>query len=139
MAFDELKLFGDFKGRYGVYFGKKSLLSLRDTISGMVLSRYFDDDEQVRRKSKLPYFDGFIEWYLQTYVKDGNGYAAWWNHMLYVSGNFDDAAFDLFFLRFEEYLTSIHHTALPASSYERPVLPEWGQTEQDAQKDEAES
>ena len=50
MAFDELKLFGDFKGRYGVYFGKKSLLSLRDTISGMVLSRYFDDDEQVRKR-----------------------------------------------------------------------------------------
>lgn len=61
----------------------------------------------------FPYFDKFVPWYDENYVKDQNGYAAWWNHILYTSANNDDLAFDSFFHYFALYLREQHEIVFP--------------------------
>ena len=61
----------------------------------------------------FPYFDKFVTWYDENYVKDSNGYAVWWNHILYASANNDDLAFDSFFHYFGLYLREQHEIVFP--------------------------
>ena len=55
MAFDELSLLLKIKARPGIYFGKKSLLSLRDFLWGVDYGISAARDERYR-KSNLPFF-----------------------------------------------------------------------------------
>ena len=115
MAFDELAFLREVKARPGMYLGQKSLLGLRDLLGGMELGATAAlEDTGLPKKKLFPiWWDGFVPWYLERYVKDKNGYASWWNHMLYVSGNFDHSAFDYCFQIFDEYLkTELHLPAL---------------------------
>ena len=91
-GFDELMFFAQVKEKPGLYMGKKSLLSLRDYIFGMHHAFAFYSAEK-----QFVYFTEFVQWYMDEVIRDKNGYAAWWNHMLYTSGNHDDRAFDHFF------------------------------------------
>ena len=106
--FDELVHFARLKKTPGAYFGKASLLSLRDNLFGM--SEAFS---YCHCEDNLKYFHSFIQWYNETVLDDKNGYACWWNHILYTSGNNDELAFDAFFRKFEEYLNDIHGLGLP--------------------------
>ena len=106
--FDELKFFADVKKRPGVYFGNPSLLSLRDQLSGMEYASSFYTDE-----TPLRYFRAFVTWYQNEKIDDQNGYACWWNHLLYTCGNDDRYAFERFFVTFERYLHDVHHISLP--------------------------
>lgn len=102
---DELQFLSSVKARPGMYFGRKSLLGLRDLLCGMELGANVLKDENEPRVTLFPlFFKGFVPWYLERFVKDQNGYAAWWNHLLYISGNHDDCAFDSCFRYFEKYL-----------------------------------
>ncbi len=112
MAFDELSLLRRIKAKPGIFFGKKSLLSLRDFLWGVDYGISAATNDQLRQKSNLPCFDGFVNWYIRRFVQDDNGYAAWWNHILYTSGNNDDRAFDNFFRYFEQYLKEEHSCGL---------------------------
>ena len=107
--FDELKFFADVKKRPGVYLGYPSLLSLRDQLFGMTYAFSFYSDE-----TPLQYFDAFVEWYHREKLDDKNGYACWWNNLLYHSGNNDRLAFDMFFAVFERFLHEVHHISLPS-------------------------
>ena len=106
--FDELKFFADVKKRPGVYFGNPSLLSLRDQLFGMEYAFSFYTDE-----TPLRYFRHFVTWYQSEKVDDQNGYACWWNHLLYICGNDDRYAFECFFIIFERYLHDVHSISLP--------------------------
>lgn len=106
--FDELKFFADVKKRPGVYFGKPSLLSLRDQLFGMEYAFSFSFDE-----TQLRYFRAFVAWYQNEKLEDQNGYACWWNHLLYICGNDDCYAFERFFVVFDQYLHDVHHISLP--------------------------
>lgn len=107
-GFDELAFFARVKKRPGMFLGKPSLVSLRDMLGGM---RYaFSCCHQ---KDSLKYFDQFIAWYHREKLKDRNGYACWWNHILYTSGNNDVYAFESFFRYFEQYLREAHDLCLP--------------------------
>lgn len=107
--FNELDFFAQIKARPGVYLGKKSLLSLRDQLFGMIYAF------SVCGKPKaLQFFRGFMEDYnRQLFLADQNGYVCWWNHLLYISGSHDDYAFDAFFRAFEAYLLKEHGLSLP--------------------------
>ena len=108
--FDELSFFADVKKRPGVYFGQPSLLSLRDQLFGMEYAfRFFSDETPLR------YFRAFVDWYHREKIDDLNGYACWWNHILYTSCNYDDHAFEAFFVIFERYLHDVHHVSLPGA------------------------
>ncbi len=111
MAFDELGLLCQIKARPEIFLGKKSLLSLRDFLFGVDYGISAAKNERYRG-SNLPFFDGFIHWYIRRFVQDENGYAAWWNHILYTSGNDDALAFDSFFMYFERYLKEEHACGL---------------------------
>ncbi len=106
--FDELRFFASVKNRPGMYFGEPSLLSMRDYLNGMKHAFHFCGYED-----KFRYFNLFREWYMENVIKDENSYAAWWNHMLYISGNHDRWAFELFFREFEKYLSDVHNLFLP--------------------------
>lgn len=106
--FDELKFFAEVKKRPGMYCGVSSLRSLRDYISGMEYAFSFSFDE-----SPLRYFNAFINRYQTETIKDTNGYACWWNHLLYICGNDDREAFDRFFVLFERYLHDAYQASLP--------------------------
>ena len=106
--FDELEFFASVKKRPGLYLGKPSLLSLRDQLFGMEYAFSFYTE-----KSPLVYFRLFITWYNEEKLKDQNGYACWWNHILYTSGNDDAYALELFWRIFEQYLRDRHHVYLP--------------------------
>lgn len=106
--FDELLFFAEVKKRPGVYLGKPSLLSLRDQLFGMDYAFSFYNQE-----SPLKYFRLFVNWYHEEILKDQNGYACWWNHMLYTSGNDDACAFASFFDILESYLRDVHDVHLP--------------------------
>ena len=106
--FDELEFFSKVKKRPGLYIGQTSLLSLRDQLFGMEYAFSFYCQE-----SPLAYLNLFIEWYHREILKDLNGYACWWNHLLYTSGNDDAYAFESFFRIFEQYLRNEHNTYLP--------------------------
>ena len=107
-VFDELKFFADVKKRPGMYFGNPSLLSLRDWLFGMeyAFSCYTSE-------TPLRYFRAFMTWYQKEKIDDQNGYACWWNHLLYICGNDDRYAFERFFVLFERYLQDVHHISLP--------------------------
>ena len=105
--FDELTFFADVKKRPGLYLGGSSLLSLRDQLMGMKYAFSFYSDEP-----PLRYFLGFVEWYHNEILDDQNGYACWWNHLLYTSGNNDSYAFERFFAVFERYLHDVHDKSL---------------------------
>lgn len=111
-GFNELEFFSDVKKRPGMYFGTPSLISLRDYLGGMEHAfSYFYDYEEI----PLTYFRSFVTWYYSEVLDDQNGYACWWNHILYTSGHNDCYAFELFFAVFERYLHDVHHTGLPAA------------------------
>ena len=105
--FDELMFFAQVKARPGMFLGRKSLLSLRDQLFGMAYA--FDVCGQ---HDALRYFHGYTQWYLDAKLDAQDGYACWWNHLLYLSGNDDALAFDAFFHSFEEYLLAAHDTSL---------------------------
>lgn len=101
--FDELAFFADVKKRPAVYFGQPSLISLRDMLTGMEYAFQFNQEP-----AQLHYYRAFVAWYHNEILDDGNGYACWWNHILYVSGNDDRYAFERFFVIFECYLHDVH-------------------------------
>ena len=107
-AFDELQFFAKVKERPALLLGKKSFLSFRDVLFGMEYAFSFYDKE-----TPLKYFKSFVMWYHEEILEDKNGYACWWNHILYTSGNSDDCALDLFFRKFEQYLHDVHNVRLP--------------------------
>ena len=109
--FDELLFFAQAKKRSGVFFGKPSLLSFRDQLFGMDYAFSF-----YRQESPFKYFHLFVTWYHEEIIKDLNGYACWWNHILYTSGNNDAYAFESFFRKFEEYLRDVHNVRLPEAT-----------------------
>ena len=106
--FDELAFFADVKNRPGVYFGKPSLLSLRDQLFGMDFAFSYCTSEH-----PLKYIWLFVKWYHKEVLEDSNEYACWWNHILYISGNNDEYAFEVFFQKFECYLRDVHNICLP--------------------------
>lgn len=106
--FDELRFFAEVKRRPGMFLRKTSLISLRDYIFGM----YYVFDIYAC-ENQFEYFGSFTDWYFENVVRDQNGYACWWNHFLYVSGNNDDLAFHNFFREFEKYLKNYHDLCLP--------------------------
>ena len=107
-SFDELAFFASLKKRPGMYLGKPSLLSLHDQLFGMTYAFSFYETED-----KLRYFNAFVHWYHTEVIRDANGYACWWNHLLYVCGNDDRCAFERFFELFERYLNDAHQISLP--------------------------
>ena len=106
--FNELVFFAQIKKRSGLFLGKPSLLSFRDQLLGMDYAFSFYCQE-----SQLKYFNLFVTWYHQEIIKDLNGYACWWNHILYTSGNDDACAFKSLFREFEKYLRDVHNVRLP--------------------------
>ena len=110
--FNELRFFAEVKKRPGMFFGKPSLLSLRDNIFGM--SHAF---EICGYDNQFKFFCLFTDWYFENVIENQNGYACWWNHILYVSGNDDVYAFHTFFNLFEKYLKDMHNLSLPEIEY----------------------
>jgi len=106
--FDELVFFAQVKKKPGLFFGEPSLLSFRDLLFGMEYAFCFYCQE-----SPFKYFSLFVTWYHEEIIKDRNGYACWWNHILYISGNDDAYAFESFFREFEKYLRNVHNVCLP--------------------------
>ena len=106
-SFDELKFFSEVKKRPNLLLGKPSILSLRDFILGMQYAFSACGFE-----NKFKYFNLFTQWYY-NYSTDKNGYVCWWNHIMYISGGFDDKAFYRFFEIFENYLKEVHNLYLP--------------------------
>ncbi|MBE6665886.1 MAG: hypothetical protein E7603_06695 [Ruminococcaceae bacterium] len=106
--FDELVFFAQVKRRPSLFLGKLSLLSFRDQLFGMNYAFSFYCQE-----SPLKYFNLFVTCYHEEIIKDLNGYACWWNHILYTSGNNDAYAFESFFIEFEKYLRDVHNVCLP--------------------------
>lgn len=109
--FDELQFFAKVKQRPELYLGATSLLSLRDQLFGMEYAFSF-----YTKENPLSYFRLFNTWYHEEILKDSNGYACWWNHILYISGNDDAYAFASFFRIFEKYLFTMHQITLPVIS-----------------------
>ena len=107
--FDELAFFAQVKRRPGMFFGRKSLIGLRDHLFGMgyAFSVCGYSDAMGLFKSFVKYCNH------KLFLTDQNGYACWWNHLLYVSGGMDDGAFDLFYREFETYLHEVHDLKLP--------------------------
>ena len=114
--FDELMFFAQIKAKPGLYLGHNSLLSLRDYLFGM--QRAFSI---VYQRNAFEYLNQFIDWYQANKIHDQNGYACWWNHILYTSGGFDDQAFNQFFKVFEAYLQKEHGVGLPEAKQGLPV------------------
>lgn len=106
--FNELAFFARMKERPGVFLGAPSLLSLRDQLFGMTYAFSCCGQEDA-----LHYFHLFVEWYHEKKIQDLDGYACWWNHMLYISGHNDAMAFELFFEYFERYIYDAHRLRLP--------------------------
>ena len=111
-SYSELMLFACFKAKPGIYFGSKSLMSLRDQLFGMGYAFGV-----CGKPDHLKYFREFIKWYNDEVVRDKNGYACWWNYMLYKSGNSDWHAFDMFFREFEDWLSKAHGLKLPEAQW----------------------
>lgn len=106
--FNELVFFAQVKKRPGMFLGVPSLISLRDHVFGMEYAFSFCGQANV-----LKYFRLFIEWYQEEIIKDLNGYACWWNHILYQCGNDDRLAFESFIMQYEQYLREVHSLYLP--------------------------
>jgi len=106
--FDELEFFAQVKKRPGLFLGEPSFLSFRDQLFGMEYAFSFYSKEK-----PMKYLNCFIQWYHEEILKDQNGYACWWNHILYTSGNHDAYAFVSFFQIFERYLRDVHNICLP--------------------------
>lgn len=106
--FDELTFFAQVKSRPGMYLGSASLRSLRDQLFGMDYAFSVCGAED-----PLKHFHSFVTWYHENVICDLNGYACWWNHILYISGNDDTYALKAFFDRFEQYLLDQHDLSLP--------------------------
>ena len=107
LKFDELNFFAQVKKKPGLFLGKPSLLSLRDQLFGMGYAF-----SCCCKEDPLFYFHSFVEWYHEEVLDDKNGYACWWNHILYISGNDDAYAFQVFFNMFERYLQDKHGLGL---------------------------
>ncbi|MBQ7799041.1 MAG: hypothetical protein IJ370_00965 [Oscillospiraceae bacterium] len=107
-TFDELQFFAQIKHRPSAFLGKPSLISLRDQLFGMEYAFSFYTQE-----SPLKYFNLFVKWYYKEKLKDLNGYACWWNNILYTSGNDDAYALESFFACFEQFLSEEHNLYLP--------------------------
>ncbi len=92
-----------------MYLGRPSLRSLRDQLWGMEWAFSYCTDE-----SPLKYVWLFVKRYEKEHIKDDEGtYASWYNHMTYISGGYDDQAFECFFHYFERYLRDEHNLCLP--------------------------
>ena len=89
------------------------LINLTHFLAGMRFCADLYTNGSLTGSCIFPYFDQFVPWYDENYVKDQNGYAAWWNHILYTSANNDDLAFDSFFHYFELYLREQHEIVFP--------------------------
>lgn len=105
--FDELNFFAKIKKCPNMFFGKPSILSLRDYISGM-----YHAFSVCNYDNQFKYFNSFKDWYHNNQA-DKNGYVCWWNHILYINGNDDIEAFHRFFRIFEQYLQEVHSVSLP--------------------------
>ena len=112
-TFDELEFFAKMKTKKyaALHLGKSSLMSFRDHYFGMEDAFSF-----YTKESPFVYFHAFQTWYLEEVIRDLNGYACWWNHILYISGNDDVYAYEQFFDLFERYLLTVHHITLPEFS-----------------------
>ncbi|MBQ7887056.1 MAG: hypothetical protein IJ313_09215 [Clostridia bacterium] len=109
VEFNELVFFSKVKRRPGMFFGRKSLISLRDQLGGMIYAFSVCGNPDA-----LKLFKGFVGYYNNwIFHTDRNGYACWWNHLLYISGGMDEIAFDSFFRKFEAYLLEEHNLKLP--------------------------
>ena len=111
MEFSELQHLAKIKARPGMYLGRPSLERLRERLWGM--------EEAFRlcgQRDQLKYFFAYTQWYQENRVKDGNGYASWFNHMMYTSGLNDEEAFHSFFRGFERWLKEQHGLMLPDPS-----------------------
>ena len=106
--FHELDFFARIKKRPGMYFGRPSLRSMADMIAGMCHAFCL-----CGREDQFPLFLAFVEWYQKEAIRDQNGYACWWNHLIYISGGEDREAFFSFFSVFERYLKEVHGKTLP--------------------------
>jgi len=113
MEFEELKFLAEVKRRPGMYLGEKSLKALRDWLFGMRFAF-----EACGQGDALKYTDEFIRWYNTQVLADRNGYACWWNHILYISGNLDSLAIDNFFRQFEGFLEEKYGLKLPYDGVE---------------------
>lgn len=112
--FDELEFFAKAKKMPGAIYGRPSLLSFRDHLFGMEYAFSFCCQE-----SPLKYFRLFTERYHKEIIKSRNGYACWWNHILYTNGNSDESAFWDFFCIFERYLLEVHNVRLPEVAFSK--------------------
>lgn len=108
VKFDELVFFAQVKKMPGAFWGKPSLLSLRDHLFGMEYAFSFCSEEK-----QLKYFEAFIKWYHEEILMDSSAYACWWSHILYTSLSDDANAFESFFGKFEQYLHDVHNLHLP--------------------------
>ena len=106
--FDELLFFAKVRKLPGAFIGAPSLLAFHNMLGGMEYAFSFCSQE-----SPLKYFNLFVTWYHEEVINDSNGYACWWNHILYTSGNNDAYAFESFFNKFEGYLQDAHKVSLP--------------------------
>ena len=109
VEFDELIFFAEVKKRLGMFLGRKSLISLRDQLFGMIYAF-----SACGYPDALKFFKAFIEYYNnKLFLTDQNGYVCWWNRILYTSGGMDDLAFDQFYRDFSEYLLKEYNLKLP--------------------------
>ena len=109
VEFDELIFFAEVKKRLGMFLGRKSLISLRDQLFGMIYAF-----SACGYPDALKFFKAFIEYCNnKLFLTDQNGYVCWWNHILYTSGGMDDLAFDQFYRDFSEYLLKEYNLKLP--------------------------
>ena len=107
-GFDELMFFAQMKAKPGLFIGRKSIISLRDYLHGMGHAFRYSGEGEIPR-----YFSAFAKWYIDAKIGCWDGYACWWNHILYICGNHDDMAFDCFFSSFESYLMEQYGLSLP--------------------------
>lgn len=113
--YDELTLLAQRKARPGIYYGEPSLRALRDEMAGRELACSLCGQGDL-----LKVYCGFMEWYEQRYLPDTGDHAKWWNHLTYLAGGDDRAAFRLFFVRFEAYLAEMG-MALPEKTDQDPL------------------
>ena len=125
MNLNELQLISRIKEKPYLYFGRRSLVGLRDFLFGVRVGANAAPERPGEAVTALPYYHAFIDEYSKAlWQREGrNGYVCWWNHMLYVAGGSDATAFDVFFHAFERWLREERGAALPAVDYSLSLYP----------------
>ena len=113
MELEMLTMMAKMKTKPGVFFGRKSLMSLRDQLWGMMYAFDICGHEEA-----MKYFRSFTETYNAKLLEKGSC-SAWWHHILNESGESDEEAFDLFFRRFECFLWNEYGLKLPEGIWEK--------------------